>query len=398
MAQKLTIAVVGCGDFAKNFVPLFKAHPLVEKVYVCDLIRARAEEYSARFGVEIAGSFEEVLKNPAITCIANFTQRHLHGPIVTAALRAGKHVYSAVPMASRVEECQEIVSLVKQTGLTYMMGETCIYYPSSMFCRERFLRGDFGRFVYGESQYYHDISHFPQNFLADKTSAGVPPFFYPTHSTAMLLHATDSFVTRVTAMGYEDQEPDGIYRRGVNQWDNVYSNAYSLMRLDNGGVARVNECRRIGHKAPSSCVSGFYGTRAGYQFMNAQHLVTTLSGSGVTLEDVSDYVNPEAMTAHRDLPDFKQQVANHAWQWDSFAPVQAAERARLPESYKGLPNGHMASHQLLIDDFCTAAYFGRRPTVHAWLAARYTIPGLVAHQSLLRDGEPLPVPDCGMPE
>ncbi|MDY2792524.1 MAG: hypothetical protein SOT76_07260, partial [Eubacteriales bacterium] len=207
-----------------------------------------------------------------------------------------------------------------------------------------------------------------------------------------------SFVTRVTAMGYEDQEPDGIYRRGVNQWDNVYSNAYSLMRLDNGGVARVNECRRIGHKAPSSCVSGFYGTRAGYQFMNAQHLVTTLSGSGVTLEDVSDYVNPEAMTAHRDLPDFKQQVANHAWQWDSFAPVQAAERARLPESYKGLPNGHMASHQLLIDDFCTAAYFGRRPTVHAWLAARYTIPGLVAHQSLLRDGEPLPVPDCGMPE
>ena len=80
------------------------------------------------------------------------------------------------------------------------------------------------------------------------------------------------------------------------------------------------------------------------------------------------------MTAHRDLPDFKQQVANHAWQWDSFAPVQAAERARLPESYKGLPNGHMASHQLLIDDFCTAVYFGRRPTVHAWLAARYTIP------------------------
>ena len=90
MSGKLRVCFVGCGEFAANFVPLFKAHPLVEKVYVCDLIRARAEEYSARFGVEIAGSFEEVLKNPAITCIANFTQRHLHGPIVTAALRAGK--------------------------------------------------------------------------------------------------------------------------------------------------------------------------------------------------------------------------------------------------------------------------------------------------------------------
>ena len=38
----------------------------------------------------------------------------------------------------------------------------------------------------------------------------------------------------------------------------------------------------------------------------------------------------------------------------------------------------MGSHQLLIDDFCTAAYFGKLPTVHAWAAARYTIPGLLA--------------------
>lgn len=398
MAKKLTVAVIGCGDFAKNFVPLFKEHPYVEKVYVCDLIRSRAEDYSKRFQVEIIDTFEDALKNPEINCIANFTQRHLHGPIVKSALLAGKHVYSAVPMASTVEECQEIVELVKKTGLTYMMGETCIYFPCSMFCRERYQSGSFGRFVYGESQYYHDISHFPTTFLEDKTSAGVPPFFYPTHSTAMLLHAVDSYVTKVTAMGYVDQEHDGIYEKGINQWDNVISNGYSLMQLENGGVGRINECRRIGHKAPSSCISGFYGTKAGYQFSNAQHLVTKMLPDGVELEEVSDYVNPEEMTKHRSEPDFKNRVANHGWQWDDFAPVQAKERARLPESYKNLPNGHMASHQMLIDDFCTATYFGKLPTVHAWLAARFTIPGLVAHQSILRDSETLNVPDCGMPE
>ena len=395
---RLTVAVIGCGAFARSFVPLFKAHPCVEKVYVCDLIRARAEKYSEEFGVEIVDSFEEALRNPKINCIANFTQRHLHGPIVLSALRAGKHVYSAVPMASRVEECQQIVEEVARSGLTYMMGETCIYYPSSMFCRERFQKGDFGRFVYGEAQYYHDISHFSEDFRADRRSAGVPPFYYPTHSTAMLLHAVDSYVTRVSAMGYRDREPDGFFREGVNQWVNVFSNEYSLMRLKNGGVARVNECRRIGYKAPSSCVSGFYGTQAAYQFSNAQHLVTRLTERGVSLEDVSEYVNPEEMTKHRGEADFCEKVANHTWQWDCFAPVQAAERARLPESYRDLPNGHMASHQLLIDDFCTAAFFGRLPTVNAWLAARYTMPGLVAHESALRDGEPLPVPDCGLPE
>ena len=395
MSGKLRLCFVGCGEFAANFVPLFKAHPLVEKVYVCDLLRERAEKYSAKFGVEIIDSFEEALKSPAVNAVAIFAQRHLHGPLVKQALLAGKHVYSAVPMASRVEECQEIVELVKKTGLTYMMGETCIYYPCSMFCRERYERGEMGKFVYAEAQYHHDISHFPERFRADKKSAGVPPFYYPTHSTAMVLHAVSAHVTKVVAMGYEDQEHDGIFEKGVNQWDNVYSDEFSLMHLSNGGTARINECRRIGYKAPSSYINGFYGTKGAYQFSNAQHILTHLTKEGVDFQDVSALVNPRVMEEHRGDEDFKTKVANHGWQGDLFSPVQDARVAALPESFKGLPNGHMASHQLLVDDFCTAAFFGKLPTVSAWDAARYTIPGLLAHESILRDSLPIEVPDCG---
>ena len=390
--KKLTLAVVGCGEFARCFVPLFKAHPHVEKVYVCDLVRSKAEDYSAKFGVEVMESFEEVLRSKEISAVAVFTDRHLHGRMVKDALLAGKHVYSAVPMASSVEECLEIVEIVRRTGLVYMMGETCIYYPCSMFCKEGFEKGDFGRFVFGEAQYYHDISHFPLNYRSDKTNAGLPPFFYPTHSTAMLLHATGSYVTKVVAMGYEDREDDGIYRRGVNRWDNVFSNGYSLMKLENGGTIRINECRRIGYKAPSSYISGFYGTKGSYQFSNAQHIVTRLTKDGVDLRDVSAEVNPRAMEEHRGDADFKERVANHAWQGDSFSPQHDARASRLPESFRGLPNGHMASHQLLVDDFCTAAFEGTLPTVNAALAARYTIPGLLAHESILRDSEPVKVP------
>ena len=35
--EKLKIVIIGCGRFSQFFVPLFKAHPVVEKVYVCDL-------------------------------------------------------------------------------------------------------------------------------------------------------------------------------------------------------------------------------------------------------------------------------------------------------------------------------------------------------------------------
>jgi len=397
MQKKLTVAVIGCGGFAASFVPLFQKHPYVEKVYVCDIVRERAESYQEKFGAEIVESFEAALENKEINAVAIFTERHTHGPLVVQALRAGKHVYSAVPMASEITHCKEIVEAVEETGLTYMMGETCIYYPSSMYCKEQYEAGEFGNFVYGEAQYHHDITHFPEVFKNDKSSAGVPPFYYPTHSTAMILHALNTHVTKVAAFGYVDQENDGFFGKGKNMWDNPYSNSYSLMMLANGGTARINECRRIAFKAPSSHVSAFYGTKGSYQFQGAQHAKYTLTKTGVTHEDVSDYVNPEAFAEMKKEPDFKNQVANHVGQWNSFAPIQAKERARLPKEYDGLPNGHMASHQFLIDDFCKAAYHGTLPTVHAWLAARFTVPGLVAHEAVKAGGAVLDVPDFGEP-
>ncbi|MGI6634641.1 MAG: Gfo/Idh/MocA family protein [Christensenellales bacterium] len=395
MNKKLTVAFIGCGSFARMFVPLFQKHPLCEKVYVCDIIPERAQEYNRLFDAEIIDSFETAIGRDDITAVAIFTQRHLHGDLVIRALHAGKDVYSAVPMGISVEECRQILDAVKETGRTYMMGETCIYYPCSMFCKEKYESGEMGKFVYADAQYYHDISHFSQDFRDDLSSAGVPPFFYPTHSTAMVLNALNTYATRVVSFGYEDQEDDPYFKVGVNQWDNVYSNGYSLMKLANGGTARINECRRISWKAPSSTISGFYGTRGGYQFSNAQHVFTRLTSKGVDLEDVSAYVNPRAMEANRGMGDFKQRVANHVWQDNSPAPIQDREYARIPPSYAGLPNNHMASHQLLIDDFCTAAYHHTLPRVHAWKAARFTIPGLCAHESMVRNGEPVDIPDFG---
>lgn len=392
MKGLLKVGVLGCGEFSENFIRLFQEHPYVEKVIACDLLHENAEKFGKKFNIDYCFSLEELLKMD-INAVAVFTPRHTHGPIVIESLKHGMHVYSAVPMASEISHCEEIVRLVKETGLTYMMGETCIYYPCSMFCREKMQSGEFGKFVYAEAQYHHDISHFSKHHRDDIHALGVPPFFYPTHSLSMVLNAAGSYVTKVTAMGYEDTEDDPYFKKGINLWDNVYSNAFSLMRLANGGVIRVNECRRIGWKAPSSSISSFYGTKGGYQFSNAQHIFTRLCDEKIELCDVSDYLNPEKMTENRKLPDFKNRVANHEWQWDSFAPIQPSKY--LPKEYNALENGHMASHQFLINDFCTAAYHHTLPTVNAWAAARYTVPGIAAYESLKKEGEPVEVPDFG---
>lgn len=395
--RKMTVAFVGCGKFARFFVPLCQNHPNVEKVYVCDLIRTKAEKYAEKFGVEIIDTYEEILGRDDIDCVMNFTQRHLHGEIVIRALKAGKHVYSAVPMASSVDECSEIVELVKKTGLIYMMGETCYYYPCAMFCREAYAEGKFGKFTYGASQYYHDIDSI--GYGKDPMEGGMPPLLYPTHSTAMILSAVDSYVKRVTCVGYADTENDGRFGVGNNLWDNEFSNQYVFMELANGGVARVTEARRIGWKSPSSYISAVYGTKGGYEFSNAQHILVERNYSSekerVKLTDVSDYVNSAEMVSHKNDTDFKNQVANGMWQWSSNSAVQAKDVARLPKEYEGLPNGHMGSHQILMNDFVTAVYNNEQPILNAWLAARYTVPGLVAIESAKQGGIPLDVPDFG---
>ena len=71
------------------------------------------------------------------------------------------------------------------------------------------------------------------------------------------------------------------------------------------------------------------------------------------------------------------------------------DRGRLPGEFGGLPNGHEGSHHFLVDDFVTAVNDRTLPPVNAWVAARYTLPGIVAHASARQNGERLPIRDFG---
>ena len=79
----------------------------------------------------------------------------------------------------------------------------------------------------------------------------------------------------------------------------------------------------------------------------------------------------------------------------SVAPIHPAHR--LPDAFRGLPNGHNGSHQFLVDDFVRACVSDKTPPNNIYEAARYLIPGLIAHESALKGGELLEIPDLGAP-
>ena len=136
-----SLGLVGAGQFAGQFAKLFRLHPDVGEIRVTDLLPERAEELAVR--EDLAGtapSFEALLDSD-VDAIALFTQRWTHGPLAVQALRAGKHVYSAVPMAVSVEEIAAIIEAVRDTGLVYMMGETSYYNPATVFASTEARRG-----------------------------------------------------------------------------------------------------------------------------------------------------------------------------------------------------------------------------------------------------------------
>ena len=89
-----------------------------------------------------------------------------------------------------------------------------------------------------------------------------------------------------------------------------------------------------------------------------------------------------------------QQIAD-GFGFRMTSPVQPVER--LPKEYEGIHNGHNGTHHFLIDDFCRAYETGKLSPTNIWAVARYNIPGLLAHESALRGGEPIDVPDLGDP-
>ncbi len=358
--MSISVGVVGLGAFGPAFVNLFKMHPQVSRVALCDLDAGKLAARSKQFEIaELYHSLDDILKSD-IDALVIITQHWLHAPQAIKAMKAGKHVYTAVPAAYTLDECDELVRTVEQTGQIYINGETSFFYPEVAFCRKKAAEGAFGKFVYSEGEYFHDVSHglveVYQNRYGEnwRQHTGEPPSWYITHSTSGIISVTGAHMTQVSAKGYTDSEDDNWWRESTAT-GNLFSNEVSMFSMSDGSTARVCEFRRIGH--PGAVRFRIFGT------------------DGCFEEDVSG-----ARWCHR----------------GGWEPVDLdCHHEQLPEPLASNLGGHSGSHAYLVHEFVDSIVREKHPRINVWEAARYCAPGLVAHKSALRDGENLNIPDWG---
>lgn len=333
--RKLRVGIAGYGvcRFGADFG--FQNHPNVEIVAVSDLFPDRCAELARVCGCsKTYPSLEEMVKDNSIEAVFVATDAPGHAKHAIAALNHGKHVASAVPAVfGSLEEADMLYEAVKRSGLKYTMFETSCFHADLYAMRKIYKAGGLGKLVYSEGEYYHYMSEPIDSYNGWRI--GLPPQWYPTHSNAYYIGVNDGYFTEVSCQGM----PSIInhLRPENNIYKNPFGSEIALFRTGEGGTSRM---------AVSWDTPGDEGERG-----------------RIRGERGSYYGKYQGL--EKNLPDVRKPA--------------------LPPGVP--PGGHGGSHGYLMNDFVESIILDRLPLVNIAVALNMTVPGIVAHQSALRDGE-----------
>lgn len=119
LAGKIGVALVGAGNFARDMhLPnLQKLGALFQLQAVVDASGVTAKATCQQFNIPLASTcFADILSEPAVNLVMVCTRHHLHGQMVIAALRAGKHVFVEKPLTLSEAELAEMEAFFAAPG------------------------------------------------------------------------------------------------------------------------------------------------------------------------------------------------------------------------------------------------------------------------------------------
>ena len=115
--QPIKTGIIGLGRSGWNLHALgLEAHPNFQIVAVSDVSQERRDEATARFGCQAYEGADALIADANVELVIAATPSHTHGPLSLQALAAGHHVLVEKPMATSVEEADEMVRAAQKAG------------------------------------------------------------------------------------------------------------------------------------------------------------------------------------------------------------------------------------------------------------------------------------------
>ena len=121
--ETINVAVAGLGRIGKihlkNLARNFSEIKVVAAMDVFDESKAIADEFDVPVFVK---TFEELLAVPDLDAVVICSPTDTHADYVIQAARAGKQIFCEKPLDLSLERVQEVLEVVKETGVSLMLG------------------------------------------------------------------------------------------------------------------------------------------------------------------------------------------------------------------------------------------------------------------------------------
>lgn len=370
VSQKINIAIIGLG-FGAEFIPIYQRHPHANMYAICQRNKESLNKTGDIFGIEKRYTdFDELLKDPHIDAVHINTPIPDHATQSLKALRAGKHVACTVPMATTVDECRQIVEAVQETGLTYMMMETVVYSREFLYMKELYENDELGKIQFLKASHQQDMDGWPNYW------PGLPPMYYATHCVGPVLGLTKSEAEYVSCFG------SGTIRKELQAF---YNSPFAI------------ESAHI--KFRDSDLSA-YVYRSLFDTARQYRESFEVYGSKKSVEWPLIEGRPLVVhTAKRPEPEIPQEVEAPDYAHLLPEPIRRFTTGGVydTDEHQHLSftqgAGHGGSHPHLVHEFVSALVEKRSAFPNARQSANITCVGILAHESALKGGELIKLPD-----
>jgi predicted dehydrogenase len=364
--KKVNVAIIGLG-FGAEFIPIYKRHPNANMYAVCQRNAAKMKQIGDAFEIEKRyTTYDDVLADPKVDFVHINTPIPDHAPMSIAALKAGKHVMCTVPMATTIDECKQIVELVKKTGLKYMMAETVVYSREFLFIKDLYQKGELGKIQYMAASHPQDMDGWPAYWER------MIPMHYATHVVSPVLGLVNGRAEYVSCFGSGTVRSD-IQKKSGNQ----FAVESCHLKIKDSDIAA--HIWRFLYDTARQYRESFdvYGTKKSFEW-------TLVEGEEHVLHTAK---KPEPEIAQRvSVPDFAHLLPEEIRGFTRS--IRDAEHLSFIQG-----GGHGGSHPHLVNEFVSALVQQRDPWPNAVQSANWTCVGICAHESALKGGAIVKLPE-----
>ena len=144
--SKTRVGLIGTGRIGTLHVEhLAQNIPEVELTTICSLNRSNIKSLAQQFNVpKVTTDYNTLLADPEIDAVLVATPTNTHVPISQAAAKAGKHIFCEKPIALDLEQIDETLAIVEETGVKFQVGFNRRFDASFKRVREAVVSGEIG--------------------------------------------------------------------------------------------------------------------------------------------------------------------------------------------------------------------------------------------------------------